>query len=446
MAPTRSQTAKEAAKKGTKNSKKKPTKTTTKRVLPKKATKKAKKRKVESESEDESDRIQKLEAENQKLRAISQAAAASTSRSKKGKKQKAGTVTAVQRLLMDVTKQFLFPKVKVIRNEAQLLKATRMIMDRLDLQNLNGLEGQDLATAQEIWIMENKEHVLHAINNARNYVNQETQKVMSKVFAEGKAEEFPDPDCILKCALRDAIQDFDDEDDLAELKKPQGDKESDAAFKKREAKLQDLEGRIASRDRNRVIFDNYLDVLLPKVSGFRHYGPKNRHAFVPSFTYRGPQDTDQDGDPPVPLVTASDEAFMVALFENSYKRWKYVKECELANKVPDKEEAVWDTAYTNLRGGQKAFGGWETAGRKRIKELKDMIEENRATNKEYLIQVEEAAVKRLRKKHGKSEVAAATNKKRKGAPAVAEPDESDDDDSFFADPKEADEDTEPESD
>jgi len=425
--------------------KKKATKPTTKRVLPKKLTKKAKKRKVESESEDESARIQKLEAENQKLRAISQAAAASASRGKKGKKQKAGSQTAMMRMLGSVTKQFLFPLVKVIKNEVQLVKATRMIMEHLDLQNFNGLEGQDLATAQEIWIQENKEHVRHAINNARNYVNQETQKVMSKVFADGKAKEYPDPSCILKCALRDGIQVLEGEDELEELKQPQADDESDADFKKREARLKKLEEDIAARDRNLVVFDNYLDVLLPKVSGFRHYGPKNRHAYIPSYTNRGPQDFDQDGDPPVPLVTASDEAFMVALFENSYKRWKYVKECELANKEPDKEEADWDTAYTNLKGGQKMFGGWETAGRKRIKQLKAMIEENRATNKDYVVEVEEAAVDRLRKKHKKGAIAA-TTKKRKGAPAAADPEDSDDDDSFFADPQEEDADSEPDED
>jgi len=439
---------KPAAKKGGKPSKPAAKKTPkTKQVLPTEKTqkrisnKKAKKRMTESESEDESAQIQKLISENQKLRAISAAAAASGSGSKRGKKQplKAGTESATVKEIQKVTKQFLFPKVKVLKNEKELLKATRIIMEHLDLQNHNGLEGQDLDTAQQIWINEHKDYVRQAINSARNYVNQEVQKVMGQAVEDGRLHTYPDVETIMKCALRDDIQDLDDEADLTCLKLPQAKDEPDEEYKAREAKCQDLEARIAVRDQMRVKFDNYLDHLLPKVSGFKHYGPKTRYQFVPSYTMRGPQEFDQEGDPDVPLVTASDEAFLVALFENSYKRWKYCKECELDSKEEDKKHPDWDTKYTNLKGGQKLFGGWETVGRKRINFIKGEIDANRKENKNYVVEVEEAAIKRLRALNKLSPDVVIGTKKRKAA-AVLVAEESESECSFLADPEEEEED------
>ena len=439
---------KPAAKKGDKASKPAAKKTPkTKQVLPTETTqqrisnKKAKKRKTESESEDESTQIQKLISENQKLRAISAAAAASGSRSKGGKKQplKAGTESATVKEIQKVTKQFLFPKVKVLKNEKELLRATRIIMEHLDLQNHNGLEGQDLDTAQQIWINEHKEYVRQAINSARNYVNQEVQKVIGQAVENGRLHTYPDVETIKKCALRDDIQDLDDEGDLTCLKLPQAKEEPDDDYAARVAKCQDLEARIAERDKMRVKFDNYLDFLLPKVSGFKHYGPKSRYHFVPSYTMRGPQEFDQEGDPDVPLVTASDEAFLVALFENSYKRWKYCKECELDSKEEDKKHPDWDTKYTNLKGGQKLFGGWETVGRKRINFIKGEIDANRKENKKYVIEVEQAAIKRLRALNKLSPDVVIGTKKRK-APAVLVAEESESECSFLAESEEEEED------
>ena len=71
---------------------------------------------------------------------------------------------------------------------------------------------------------------------------------------------------------------------------------------------------------------------------------------------------------------------MVALFENSYQRWKYCADQEKAGEPVVRKHKDWDTKYTNLRGGQKMFGGWEAEGRKRIKELTSMIAQNRVVN------------------------------------------------------------------
>ena len=437
MAKTRSTKDTSVAKRGTKPPPKKKGSSSHKRTIPakkvqKERTGKHKKRKSESESEDESAQIRKLMEQNQRLRAMSEAAAAAQ-KSKKGKKKakKPGTATGVDNVVKSTTKSFLFPRVKVIKNEAAVQKATRMIMNRLDLQNLTGLEGQDLATAEQIWIENSKDLVREAINGGRNYVNQEVQKVITAAVKEGTLDTFPNPETILKCALRDDIYDLEDEDELEELQEDQKEDESDEDFKIRKEKLEDLEGRIAERDLMRTHFDNYLDILLPKVSGFRHCGPKNRCAFAPSFTHRAPEQCDLPTDTPIELVTPSDEAFMVALFENSYKRWKYCADQDKAGEPVDRKHAEWDTKCTNLRGGQKMFGGWETEGRKRINKLTKDIAQNRIDNPGAITHAEEAAIKRLRAKHKLSEKKAGA--KRKAAAAAEE--DSDSEDSFFADPK-----------
>jgi hypothetical protein len=369
-------------------------------------------------------------------------AAAATQRSRKGMKKakKPGTASGVDNVVKSTTKSFLFPRVKVIKNESALQKATRMIMNHLDLQNLNGLEGQDLATAEQIWIENSKDLVREAINAGRNYVNQEVQKVITAAVKEGKLDTFPNPETILKCALRQDLYDLEDEDELEELQEDQKEDESDENFKIRKEKLEDLEGQIRDRDLMRTHFDNYMDILLPKVSGFRHYGPKNRYAFVPSFTHRAPEQYDLPTDPPIELVTPSDEAFMVALFENSYKHWKYTADQDKAGQPVNRKHPEWDTKYTNLKGGQKMFGGWETEGRKRVVKLTKDIAQNRIVNPRAITQAEEAAIKRLRAQHNLEEKKASA--KRKAAAVVEE--DSDSEDSFFADPKSGGEDSETE--
>ena len=86
------------------------------------------------------------------------------------------------------------------------------------------------------------------------------------------------------------------------------------------------------------------------------------------------------------------------------------------------------TPYTKRRGGQRKFGGWEEAGRRRIRVLKKEIDANRLSHKKYIMEVEKEAAERLRKMHGFKDAPAPKKSRKVLAPA---PEASDSEESFF---------------
>ena len=89
-------------------------------------------------------------------------------RTGKGKKSNANQ-KAMSREVAKCTKQQLWKVCKFIKNENKLIKATRFVMRNLELAEMEGLEGQELAEAEEIWIATYKDDVRQALNKQRNY-------------------------------------------------------------------------------------------------------------------------------------------------------------------------------------------------------------------------------------------------------------------------------------
>ena len=314
-------------------------------------------------------------------------------RTGKKKKAKSGTESAMEREVRKTTKQDLWKICKFIKSEAKLGKATKFVMEKLTLSEFEGLTGASLIDAQEIWKANYKAEVRQALNKQRNYAQQELRELMEEVvFAKNQEHLYPNEEEILVLCMRDKL---------------------DSKTPKEE------------RERFETLFDNYWNVLLPKVSGHWAWGPTKRHyGLLSEMTI---EDTDRDG---VPRVSASDEAFLVLLWLNCFQKWWHREECRrmTPSEDPDEDHARYQTPYTDAKGGQMKFGGWNSEGVKKYEELLTMIKENRETQKKYVHQIEELALKRIRKVEKVEEKEASRKTKKKANSKKEEPDEDATDD------------------
>ena len=141
----------------------------------------------------------------------------------------------------------------------------------------------------------------------------------------------------------------------------------------------------------RAKFVTYWDEMIPKVAGRSSWGPGKRHQGLMSFM-RKYDDDDQELH-----VTPSDEAFLVVLWENGWKRWNAIKELRDKNLELTKEEErkeKYQTPYTVPKGGVQSFGGWNRTGRKRYKEVLELIKASK--DQEHVREVEEACLTQVR--------------------------------------------------
>ena len=319
----------------------------------------------------------------------------SAKRSKNGKLKTYHS--AMEALVTDATKNDFFKIAKFIANDEQLENATAMVLDFLDLQDFEDLEGSELDRARNVWVESHKEIVRNTMNDWRNYIQGELFKLFKLLNSkEGGLNEVPNADQILNIAKRSGMQKGTD-----------------------------------NYDANMQLLVGYWDQMIPKVAGHKDWGPGKRHHLLMSFAHR-------NNDARESLhVTPSDEAFLVVLWENCYKRWvyedeksKWTKEQKAADAkaaaeakekgkdyVPDARAVP---PYTNPKGGVSKYGGWNKAGRKRYREVLDIIIESK--KKPYLEAIEKEALALVRAKHGCDEKEA----KRKKA-KVVEKDEIDSD-------------------
>ena len=114
---------------------------------------------------------------------------------------------AMSREVAKCTKQQLWKICKFIKSESKLVKATRFVMQKLDLAEMEGLEGKDLAEAEEVWIATYKDDVRVALNKQRNYCQQELRGLMEQVFKEKKEDEFPNVGEMEALVMRDHLDD-----------------------------------------------------------------------------------------------------------------------------------------------------------------------------------------------------------------------------------------------
>ncbi len=307
---------------------------------------------------------------------------------------KNGTQKAMEREVKKCSKTILWKVCKFLKNEKKLDKATKYVMGSLYLTEMEGLSGKALVDAQEVWMAQWRAVIRKALNKQRNYVQQELRGLMERVFKAGKQDDFPNQQEILHLILREKL---------------------------------DEETPQEEREHYEKLFDNYWNVLIPKVAGHANWGPGKRHYLLLSS---GREDDDNQEGPC--YVTPADEAFLAVIWLNCYPKWVYQEECRKKGLVADDNNELAKTPYTNSKAGQKKFGGWLKLGMDKYDELFQAIQKNRQEESDYIEGVEQLALERIRKKE-KVEEKDANRKTKKRSKAVVDDeddDSSDEEDNF----------------
>jgi hypothetical protein len=351
----------------------------------------AKKKKDEESDDEEQEALAEKEKENAELKAKLARVTKQIQLERNGKMGKQTTnQEAMSREVQKCAKQKLWKVCKFIKNDKKLRKATRFVMKQLELADFVGLEGADLVDAEEVWIATYKEDVRKALNKQRNYVQQECRDLMMQVFKDNKTAEFPSYEELEELCKRDKL----------------------------DKKTPEVERKVYQTK-----FDNYVDVMLPKVAGHQAWNPNHRYY---SLVSTGGLNDDGQGEG---YVTPSDEAFLLTLWKNCYVKWLYKHKCKLEGKEVDPKHEDMKTPFTNPKAGQKKYGGWTPEGVEYYDSAEAAIAKNREDQKDYIKKVEELALDRIRKKQQVAEKEASRKtKKATGKRKSADLDEDEDDD------------------
>jgi len=295
----------------------------------------------------------------------------------------AKTVTvseAMANAVKKCTKKDLWKVCKFIKNDDFLRKGANFVMQKLELSDLDGIPVKERIKREEIWKEVHGPIIRETLNKHRNYVSGEIQKVVYEALKSDQDDLLPNKKEVRLLMLRDCL----DEETEAEVR-------------------EDMENK----------FVTYVNDLLPKVAGNKYWGPSTRHYYLPS-SYKHdivvPEGSELDST--VDAVSASDEAFLALVFDNSYDKWK--KQAEKYKKsvldkqkdasvelfVPKADKTDYNLPYTNAKSGNLKYGGWKVEGIKKFDAYKDKIELNRRDNEEYCRVVEEDNLVRIQKKEG----------------------------------------------
>ena len=305
-------------------------------------------------------------------------------------KKKSSQKTAMEIVTARETKQGLWKVCKFIKNEKKLYKASKYVMQKLDLQDHQGLSPKEKMEAEETWLADNKDTVRKALNAQRNYVQQELREAIEEIFANKQEHTIPNVEQMMDLVMRNRL----DEDTPEE-----------------------------ERKQHQELFDVYWNLLVPKVAGHFAWGPGKRHQVLMSTG------TLAQGDPDAPpAVTAEDEAFLATLWHNCYNKWWYREKCNRNGTKKDPKEEDRLTPFTEAKGGQKKFGGWKPEAI-RFYEIKRLeISENRKTQAAYIAEVEKAALARIRELEGCDEKDAKRRRRKRRSSSLMEVEDSDSED------------------
>jgi hypothetical protein len=135
--------------------------------------------------------------------------------------------------------------------------------------------------------------------------------------------------------------------------------------------------RRATTERERNAFFWFFGTYMDSVSGRRSWGKQKYKQLISTACEQGGQNK---------LVTKSDEAFALLLFENYIDKWKTTTVA--APATPGTERAGQGEAnkksklrgkFTGKKSGHCKYGGWCHEGTTRFNELYKMVSEDRAS-------------------------------------------------------------------
>ena len=277
------------------------------------------------------------------------------------------------------TKSAIWNQCKFITSDAKLIRATKLVMEKMNLKELANLpEGQKKKDWISTWVAENKDYVRTGMNDVRNYTQGELRKVMvEKMMAN---QEVPTAEQVFQCATRVDC---------------------------------------GTDEKNEEMFDFYVDVLLPKVALKENWDTNIRHYQTVSAAHHL-------GEPDKKCITVNTEAFLVLVFENCEEKWKYLVKCKRNGTKEDRSHDEYVSPFTDVRAGQQRWGGWNENGRKRHKELCKLIGDARKKGGKEFENIEIDCLTRLRCKHNVEERDQARANRGRAARGMVEESESED--------------------
>jgi hypothetical protein len=228
-------------------------------------------------------------------------------------------------------KSELFRKIKFINSDASFQKAFKLVMDH-----------EDVSPRHRVNFQMTYETVFNeALNSKRSSCEQAGGKIVRKTIAK----------------FEESGEDFFTIDELTKLRR-------------------------ANTDRERKAFFWFFGTFLECVCGRRNWGKLVKCSDLVS------QAKDKDGGPNR-VVTKSDEAFALLIFENYVDKWKMQKavpvdDVNANNAGADEREATIQKqprqtgTYTGQKSGHCKYGGWSHDGMVRFNELYKLVADDRA--------------------------------------------------------------------
>ena len=116
----------------------------------------------------------------------------------------------------------------------------------------------------------------------------------------------------------------------------------------------------------RDFFKWYWNFLLPAVASKVRWGSNYRkHLTISEGVFKAAGTKK--------LITDSDEAFVVIVYENCENRFPYTAECKKDGKKVNEKDEKYQTRWCDDGAGLQKFGGWNNKGRKRYVKLVQAI-------------------------------------------------------------------------
>ena len=220
-------------------------------------------------------------------------------------------------------KSVIFRKIKFVNSDAMFQKAIKLVMDHEDVPEHQRVRFQMLYDS--------------VFNEALNTKRSSCEQSGGKIFRETMK------------TFEESGEEFFTIEELTKLRR-------------------------ATTDRERRAFFWFFGTFLECVCGRRSWGKQKNHDLISQATEKGGRSK---------VVTKSDEAFALLLFENYIEKWKAPPENpddrEL-NAQGKRKQPRQRGKYTGIKSGHCKYGGWSHAGMARFNELYKLVEADRASD------------------------------------------------------------------
>ena len=241
----------------------------------------------------------------------------------------------------EIAKTKLWKNMKFIADADSEVKAAEFVLQALGRAELENPE------TKANMIKTYKSEIRKAMFAQKNYVASELKKVASGFLKDGKT--IPTVDDMKKCITRNIVTEADME-----------------------------------------LFMWYWEVVLTKMIGARDWDTSVRY-YTTISKARDPEDQS------VRLVSVSDEAMILLLWENSYDRYMTEWEWEQVPANADAKKPKWPGKFSKSDMGQTQFGGWLPEGYKAFNDYYALVKDARKDSN--CLKVEKKCLEKLREKH-----------------------------------------------